>query len=124
MLATNFQKNLDEAFLRRLQDVIEFPFPDETARTQIWMRQFPRPGDLAADVNLNYLGTQFKMTGGAIFSAALNGVYLAAEANPQKPVIRMSHLLSAVRREFQKQGKLVMKSDLGEYAYALEDTPQ
>ena len=50
--------------------------------------------------------------------------FLAAEENPEKPLIRMSHLLSAVRREFQKQGRLVMKSDLGQYANSWTEVPQ
>jgi SpoVK/Ycf46/Vps4 family AAA+-type ATPase len=121
VLATNFQKNLDEAFVRRLQDVIEFPFPDEISREKIWRSQFANPDILTDDVNLAYLGSQFKMTGGNIRNAALNAAFLAAGENPAKPQIRMQHLVSAIRREFQKQGRLVMKSDLGQYAYALEE---
>jgi hypothetical protein len=79
---------------------------------------------LAGDVNLGYLGSQFKLTGGDIRNAALNAAFLAAEDNPAKPMIRMSHLLSAVRREFQKQGRLVMKSDLGQYANSWAEVPQ
>ena len=36
ILSTNMQKNLDDAFLRRMQDVIEFPMPDEALRERIW----------------------------------------------------------------------------------------
>ena len=86
-----------------------------------WRSQFANPDILADDVNLAYLGSQFKMTGGNIRNAALNAAFLAAGENPGKAQIRMQHLLSAIRREFQKQGRLVMKSDLGQYAYALEE---
>jgi hypothetical protein len=41
ILATNLQRNLDDAFLRRMQEVVEFPFPDEVLREQIWNGHFP-----------------------------------------------------------------------------------
>ena len=36
ILATNLRANLDEAFTRRLQFIINFPFPDEAYRLKIW----------------------------------------------------------------------------------------
>src|SRR5262249_5086424 len=36
ILATNLRKNLAEAFVRRLQFVVEFPFPSEASRRRIW----------------------------------------------------------------------------------------
>jgi SpoVK/Ycf46/Vps4 family AAA+-type ATPase len=34
-------QNLDEAFIRRLQFIIPFPFPDEEYRLRIWQILFP-----------------------------------------------------------------------------------
>src|SRR5581483_4231119 len=42
MLATNFRQNVDEAFVRRLRSIVEFPFPDEEHRRRIWEVTFPR----------------------------------------------------------------------------------
>ena len=41
ILATNRRKDLDEAFLRRLRYVIEFPLPAEAERLAIWKRSIP-----------------------------------------------------------------------------------
>ena len=41
ILTTNQRAALDNAFLRRLRFVIEFPFPDAAARAEIWRRAFP-----------------------------------------------------------------------------------
>src|SRR5262249_20522767 len=41
VLATNLQRNLDDAFLRRMQEVVDFPFPDATLRERIWRGHFP-----------------------------------------------------------------------------------
>ena len=36
ILATNLRENLDEAFVRRLQFIVDFPFPDEAQRLRLW----------------------------------------------------------------------------------------
>ena len=43
VLATNLHRNLDDAFLRRLSEVIEFPMPDEPARADL-AEALPRRG--------------------------------------------------------------------------------
>jgi ATPase family associated with various cellular activities (AAA) len=116
VLATNFQKNLDEAFLRRLHDVIEFPFPDAGARERIWRGHFPTEAPREPDLDFAFLGKQFNLTGGSIRNIVLNAAFLASYDDVR---IGMSHLLAALRSEYQKQGKLLMSADLGPYAGAL-----
>ena len=41
ILASNFRANMDDAFVRRIRFIIEFPFPDEESRLQIWKIHFP-----------------------------------------------------------------------------------
>jgi hypothetical protein len=111
LLATNFQKNIDEAFLRRLQDSIDFPFPDEAAREQIWRRQFPLLAPVDPQLDYLALAAQFKLAGGNIRNAATYAAYRAAEQGGRDAVIGMAHVLEGVRREFQKQGKLVAANE-------------
>jgi SpoVK/Ycf46/Vps4 family AAA+-type ATPase len=113
LLATNFQKNIDEAFLRRLHDSVDFPFPDEAAREQIWRRQFSEPAPIDPKLDYGFLAAQFKLTGGYIRNAAIYAAYRAAEEDGRKATIRLEHILEGVRREFQKQGKLVSATELG-----------
>ena len=51
ILATNLRRNMDDAFVRRLRFIIEFPFPDEEYRERIWRVTFPREAPLASDVD-------------------------------------------------------------------------
>ena len=115
VLATNFQENIDEAFLRRLHCVVRFPFPDAPARAQIWERQFPNQAPLAEKLDYSFLANQFKLSGGNIRNAALDAAFLAARDGGAKGRISMDHIIEAVRHEYPKQGKLVMKTDLGRY---------
>ena len=41
MLSTNLRKNIDEAFLRRLHHVVEFPMPAAADRRRLWARAWP-----------------------------------------------------------------------------------
>lgn len=118
VLATNFQENIDDAFLRRLHCVVRFPFPDEKAREQIWKLQFPAKAPLAEDVDFTFLAAQFKLAGGNIRNVALEAAFLAAQEGGTKGRISMDHIIQAIKHEYQKQGKLVMKADLGPYSRA------
>jgi hypothetical protein len=112
ILATNLRKNLDDAFLRRLHLAIEFPFPEEPDRLRIWGKVFPPAAPLAEDVDLAACARQFKLAGGNIRNVALLAAFLAADEGDQ---IRMVHLIRAVKREYQKLGKLVTEADFGRY---------
>jgi hypothetical protein len=112
VLATNLQRNIDEAFLRRISVSIDFAAPDEDHRRRIWEQAFP--GGAPVDVlDVDYLARQFKITGGIIRNAALGAAFLAAEAGGGK--ITMETVVLALKREFQKLGRLRTEVDFGPY---------
>jgi hypothetical protein len=117
VLATNLRKNLDDAFVRRMHFIIEFPFPEEEDRFEIWRRVFPAQVPLAENVDLRFMARQFKIAGGNIKNIALTAAFLAAGENQPyiSPVVEMAHLIRATRREFQKMGKLCTPTDFGPY---------
>lgn len=112
ILATNLQQNLDDAFLRRMQEVLEFPFPDAELRERIWRGHFPKGAPTGADIDFQFLAQNFKWPGGNIKNIVLSAAFLAAQES--KP-ITMSHLILATRAEYQKEGKLPLKTDFGRY---------
>jgi adenylate kinase family enzyme len=112
ILATNLQQNLDDAFLRRMQEVLEFPFPDADLRERIWRGHFPKGAPTAADIDFRFLAQNFKWPGGNIKNIVLSAAFLAARES--KP-ISMSHLILATRAEYQKEGRLPVKTDFGRY---------
>lgn len=112
ILATNLRKNLDDAFVRRLHLAIDFPFPEEADRLHIWRKVFPSATPLADDVDLPFLARRFKLAGGNIRNIALLAAYLAAEDRGE---LAMVHLVRAIKREYQKLGKLVTEAEFGVY---------
>ncbi len=109
ILATNLRANLDEAFIRRLQFGIDFPFPKAADRLRIWQALFPPETPRAPDLDLAFMAERFEIAGGSIRNIIVTAAYLAA-ANGQ--VVTMAHLLHGVRREMQKMGRLVNERDL------------
>ncbi|HET9345468.1 MAG TPA: ATP-binding protein [Candidatus Limnocylindrales bacterium] len=101
ILATNLRQNLDEAFVRRLAFTIHFPFPNAASRAEIWRRVWPSAVPLAADVDLELLARDHRLSGGNIRNAAIAAAYLAAA---EDSAVAMRHLRHAVRREYQKMG--------------------
>ncbi len=117
ILATNFRKNMDDAFVRRMHFTIEFPFPDERDRHRIWEQIWPERIPVSRDLNLTFMARRFEITGGAIRNIALAAAFLAAADGR---VVTMSHLIRATRREYQKMGKVISEGEFGEYAGLVE----
>ncbi|HEX7288138.1 MAG TPA: ATP-binding protein, partial [Candidatus Angelobacter sp.] len=100
ILTTNRKSALDQAFLRRIRFVVEFPFPEAAERAEIWRRVFPASTPTEG-LRLDRLA-RLTAAGGNIRNIALGAAFLAADAG--EPV-RMMHLLSAARSEFAKLEK-------------------
>jgi AAA+ superfamily predicted ATPase len=112
VLATNMSKNMDEAFVRRLQFTVVFPFPEEAERLRIWQHVFPDAAPLDNDVRFEFLARRMKIAGGNIKNIALGAALLA---RVDGGTIGMRHLVLSAKREFQKMGKICARTDFGEY---------
>ena len=117
ILATNFLQNFDNAFCRRFKFIIEFPFPDEQRRLEIWNHVFPDRMEMAEEIDTQWLAEEFKFSGSHIKNIALAASFLAAGENTG---LTMKHVLTALKREQQKVGKQMIASDFGRYYYLME----
>ncbi|KUN67113.1 AAA family ATPase [Streptomyces canus] len=97
VLTTNMKNALDTAFLRRIRFVVDFPFPAEDERAEIWRRVLP-PQAPVKDVDPSLLA-QLTVAGGSIRNIALSGAFLAAEEGDR---LQMRHMLAAARTEYLK----------------------
>lgn len=119
ILATNLRANIDEAFTRRLDVVVEFPVPDEAGRKALWDRCLGRTVPRADDIDLDFLAKSFELAGGSIRSSAVTAAYLAAA---DAGVIGMAHVVTAIHREYRKLGRLCLESEFGPYWPLLRGT--
>jgi ATP-dependent 26S proteasome regulatory subunit len=97
ILTTNLKSSLDQAFLRRIRFVINFPFPDEDCRSEIWQRSFPDQTPTEG-LNFEYLGS-LNVAGGNIKNIALNAAVYAAQ---EDEAVMMKHILKATQAEYVK----------------------
>ncbi len=94
ILTTNLKSALDEAFLRRIRFIVQFPFPDHSQRMQIWQRAFPAQTPTQG-LDIQKLAC-LNLAGGHIRNIALNAAFLAAK--DQRPVT-MSYLYQAAQSD-------------------------
>jgi len=118
ILATNLRANIDDAFTRRLDVMVDFPLPDGTHRRALWDRCLGTTVRRSPDVDLPFLADSFELAGGSIRSAAVTAAYLAAA---DAGVIGMRHLVTAVQREYRKLGRLCLESEFGVYWRLLQE---
>jgi AAA+ superfamily predicted ATPase len=112
ILATNLKRNVDEAFIRRLQIVAEFPMPDRAERLLIWRKHLPAPEHLDGDVDLSRLAAQFALSGAEIRNTVLTAALLAAAAGSR---IGMPQLAQALWRELNKSGRVIDLASFGDW---------
>jgi SpoVK/Ycf46/Vps4 family AAA+-type ATPase len=106
ILATNMKSALDQAFMRRLRFVIDFPFPGPADRRRIWEMIFPAETPVEG---LDYAWlSRLNLTGGSIHNIALNAAFLAARRGTP---VTMPLVLEAARTEFLKLERPVNEAD-------------
>jgi hypothetical protein len=112
ILATNLRANLDDAFTRRLQAVVEFPMPDAEHRLRIWEQCLGPRVPRASDLDLDFCARSFELSGGNIRNITLAAAVLAARAGQQ---IAMAHIIRSIEREYRKLGRLCTEREFGKY---------
>jgi SpoVK/Ycf46/Vps4 family AAA+-type ATPase len=118
ILATNRKKDLDEAFLRRLRYIIDFPLPDMEQRRRIWRQVIPAHADVSA-LDFDFLAMQFSMAGGNIRSAVFNACLQSTHQEYRR--LGMPEVLVAVKREFDKMNRSLSLEQFGPYASLIEE---
>jgi hypothetical protein len=116
VLATNLRANIDDAFTRRLDAIIDFSSPNVELRRELWARCLAPPLPVADDIDLDFLAEAFDMAGGNIRATSITAAYLAAGAGS---AVTMGQVVQAVEQEYRKLGRLVLEREFGRFYAAL-----
>ncbi|HTL32673.1 MAG TPA: ATP-binding protein [Kofleriaceae bacterium] len=111
ILATNLRDNFDPAFLRRIPVIVEFPAPRPAERAAIWRRLLP--AERADDIDVDWLGQRFALTGGEINNAIAAALLVAAA---EQRTLAMRDVVFGVWRELRKSGRLLEAGHFGPWA--------
>jgi SpoVK/Ycf46/Vps4 family AAA+-type ATPase len=112
ILASNLRSNLDEAFARRLDALIDFPEPETEDRLRLWRRCLGSRAPRDPTLDLDFMAAAFRLSGGNIRNIVVTAAYAAAEAG--RP-IAMADLVRATQREYRKLGRMVVEAEFGPY---------
>jgi SpoVK/Ycf46/Vps4 family AAA+-type ATPase len=126
ILATNMKNNIDDAFIRRFNDIVKFSVPNEDERKEIWEKSFPKNaeyGDIPNQVKryeisggniintVHYAGIQaVRRNSSALHNLevlhlnGLNGID-TEEPHEKRLIFYLEDIIEGIRREMIKEGK-------------------
>ena len=102
ILTTNLRRNIDEAFIRRIEFVVELDVPSADQREALWRAHMPDAAPVGADLDLAELAGRYPVVGGLIRNAAVAAAFSAAGNGG---AITREHVLLALQREYEKHGR-------------------
>lgn len=105
VLASNLKANMDDAFTRRFQAMIQFGMPSVDNRYKLWKNAFSGTCTLHPDIDLWKIAEDYEIAGGAIINV-LRFCALAA-IKRDDTVVTKQELLLGIRREFKKENKTI-----------------
>ncbi len=100
LVTTNLSGNIDPAFERRMDVVVDFQRPDQAERHRIWQLHLPRDHGVD-DAFLQEVAARCPMNGGQIRNAAMQAALHAVDAGE---TLAREHLEEAIRTEYRKAG--------------------
>ncbi|VAW06084.1 Cell division protein FtsH [hydrothermal vent metagenome] len=101
LLSTNGRDRFDNAFVRRLDFIMEFPLPDSTARRDLWVGHLGNNHTLS-DKQLDRLAIEVDIAGGHIRNIVLAAAVLALREDRR---ITTVDIIAALSDEYAKLGK-------------------
>jgi len=104
ILATNYKNNIDTAFTRRFQSIIEFENPGIDERRILWEKYIP-DAFISDELDLDVIAQDYEVTGANIVNI-VQYACLTALDNEQATLTNES-LIVAIEREFIKEGRMV-----------------
>ncbi|MEM9543285.1 MAG: ATP-binding protein [Cyanobacteria bacterium P01_E01_bin.42] len=110
ILTTNLKDAIDNAFLRRIRFIVNFPFPTKKQRMAIWQRVFP-PQTPTLELDYRKLA-QLDKAGGIIRNIAINSVFLAVNEKGDRNPVTMQHILTATQNEYRKLNEVLTDAEI------------
>lgn len=105
ILASNLKNNMDMAFTRRFQTIIEFQNPGVEERILLWKNNLPKELPLEEDISLRELSRTYDLTGANIVNVVQYACLKTAEVG--KTEMSAQFLIDGIKKEYIKEGKMM-----------------
>jgi AAA+ superfamily predicted ATPase len=109
IMATNLKDNIDEAFIRRFQLMINFPVPDKGIRKQLWESILADTFPLDPDLDLTQIAENYEITGGSMKNIFRSLMLQIIDQEKVSQVVTHSELEVMIQRELVKSGVYTIK---------------
>ena len=105
ILASNLKSNIDSAFTRRFNAIIEFEIPSAQERLVLWQNNIPKNVRLDHQVKLEEIARKYEVNGANIVNIIHFACLKTLEKNSE--TISLSDLLNGIQKEYMKEGKMI-----------------
>ncbi|MDX2361908.1 MAG: ATP-binding protein [Crocinitomicaceae bacterium] len=105
ILASNLKDNIDEAFTRRFNAIIEFPLPSKEERLLLWQNSLPNNAQLSPDISLEYISSKYDLTGANI----INVIQFAClkQLEQESEILELDYIKQGIKKEYLKEGRSI-----------------
>ncbi|MEM9548292.1 MAG: ATP-binding protein [Bacteroidota bacterium] len=104
ILSSNFKSNIDDAFLRRFNMIVKFPFPSQCERKLISAKSFPVHINFEKNIDVHHLISKYELSGGNIINVVQYSCLKAISKNSN--TIERVDVIKGIKREVEKSGKI------------------
>lgn len=105
ILASNMKNNIDIAFTRRFNAIIEFEIPSAQERLTLWKKNIPSNVQLDDQIKLEELASKYEVNGANIVNIIHYACLKTIESKSN--TINYSDLLKGIQKEYVKEGKMI-----------------
>jgi len=104
IMATNLRNNIDDAFVRRFQLMVNFPIPDKHIRKLLWENILSNTFPLDENIDLEQIADDYKLTGGTMKNAFRALMLELYDRPAKKRIILRQDLQRVIEYECSKSG--------------------
>lgn len=105
ILASNMKSNIDTAFTRRFNSIIEFDNPSAQERLLIWKNNIPAKMKLEQRISLEEIARKYEVNGANIVNIIHYASLKTLENNSN--TISLTDMLKGIQKEYDKEGKMI-----------------
>lgn len=117
VMATNLLENVDDAFRRRIQHIVDFQVPSIDQRQIIFQRLLDNKIPFGESLDIQFV-SKFELVGAEIKNVVIDSIF-SAVGNGEE--LNNKHIILSTYKELEKQGKNPRLKDFGKYSYFIEE---
>ncbi|KZS39766.1 AAA family ATPase [Aquimarina aggregata] len=106
ILCSNFKKNIDEAFFRRFQLVLDFELPDAHHRYILWNTSKTNEFHYDTEIDIEFLAEQHELSAASIVNILHYSILKSLRRNDK--IIKIKDINAGLRIEKIKEGKSIV----------------